>query len=101
MAVLRFRINYPWLDVIDLRVKAVAPRHQRPIFIGDAFARQGHARPAPAAVVLQTTANLVRFLVVESYFVILADRDDIEEVPRAAVVVAPVNSSVTAGDDMV
>src|SRR5579859_6599921 len=43
MSVLRFGINYPRLDVIDLRVEPVAARHQRPILIRNPVTRQRHA----------------------------------------------------------
>src|SRR5579872_3172007 len=101
MAVLRFGINNPWLGIVDSRVKPVAARHQRPVAIDNAVSRQRHARPAPTSVVLQAAADFVWFLIVQTHFVKLPNRNRVDEVPGSPVVVTPVNSSVATGNDMV
>src|SRR5689334_18031394 len=100
-AVLRFGVDNPGLDVVNSGVKAVATVNHLPVFVDDAVAREGHARAAPTAVVLQTAADLIGFLVVEGYFIKLADGDDVQEIPIFSGVVAPVNAAVGAGDHVI
>src|SRR4029077_542639 len=101
IAVLRFGVNNPGLDVIDLGVKAIAAMNQRPILVGDAIASKRCAGTTPTAVVLQTTANVIGLFVVQADFVKLADGDVIQKVPGLAVVVAPVNAAVAARDNVI
>src|SRR6202011_2253303 len=99
--ILRFGINDPRLDGIDLSVKTIAAVDERPVFVGHAVARERLAGSAPASVVLQSTADMIGLLDVQTDLVKLPDGDGVDEVPGAPVVVAPVNATVAAGDDVV
>ncbi len=101
VAILRFGVHNPRLHGIDRRVESIAAVNHVPVFVGDAVARQGLARPAPASVVLQSAANVIGLLVVQRNFVKLPDGDGVDEIPAAPVVVAPVNSAVAPGDDVI
>src|SRR5438477_3831215 len=79
MPILRLRVHSPRLHVIDLRVKTIPAMNQRPIFVDDSVARIGGAGPAPASVVLQPAANVVRLLVIQSDFIKLADGNVVQE----------------------
>src|SRR5438477_9397445 len=81
MPILRLRVHSPRLDVVDLRVKTVPAMNQRPIFVDDPIARIGRTRAAPASVILQPAANVIRLLVIQSDFIKLADSDIVQEVP--------------------
>ena len=58
-------------------------------------------RTAPTPVVLQSPANVVWPLIVQPDFIKLSNRQRIYEIPRLAVVIAPVNSPIAAGQNMV
>ncbi len=101
VAVLRLGVHNPRLDVVDLGVEPVSAVNHRPVFVGDSIARSGLARPAPASVVLQSATNVVRLFIVQADFIKLSYGDGVLEVPALPVVVAPVNSAVAAGNDVI
>src|SRR5207302_8497308 len=99
--VLRFRVDNPGLDVVNRGVETIAAVNHLPVLIDDAVAGESHARAAPAAVVLQSSADVIRRLVVERTFIELSDGDDVEEIPIFPRVVPPVNAAALAGDRVV
>src|SRR5439155_10518572 len=101
VAVLRFGVDNPRLDIVDGCVEAVAAVNHLPIIIHDAVARERLAWPAPTAVVLQTAADVVRLFVVERYFVELSDGNGVDEVPGLSSVVAPVNAAIGSGEHVI
>ena len=100
-AILRFRVDNPRFDVVNGRVKTVAAVNHLPVFIDDAVACEGHARAAPAPVVLQASADVIGLFVVEGYFIKLADGYDVQEIPIFSGVVAPMDAAVGTGDHVI
>src|ERR1700693_5949032 len=99
--VLPLGVQDPRFDRINLHVKSVGVVNHGPVFVGNAVARQRLARSTPASVVLQSAADVIGLLTVQTNLVKLPDGNGVDEIPGAAVVVAPVNSAITAGDDVV
>src|SRR5437763_14317067 len=101
MSVLRCRGHHPRLHGINRRVKTVPAMDDRPVFIGDAIPCEHLARPAPASVVLQTAADHVRLLIVDGNLVELANRNGVDEVPRSAVVITPMNPAIAPSNHVI
>ena len=77
-------------------VEAVAAADAEPVGVEDAVAAARRARAAPAAVVLQAAADVVRLPHVGADCVELADRQRVHVLPRVRLVVADVEPAVVA-----
>src|SRR5678815_4578836 len=62
---------------------------------------RGGAGPAPAAVVLQSAAHVVRALHVVGDFVKLRDGDGVDVVPGFGTIPGNVDAAIAAGDDVI
>src|SRR6185437_15680037 len=101
VAVLRFAVDDAWRIDVDRRVEAVTAADAEPIHVGDAAAPTLRARAAPRIVVLQPGVHVVRMLVVGGNDVGEPGRHRGDEVPRAALIPADVETAVVADHEVV
>src|SRR5262249_9470367 len=97
-AVLALVVDQVRVFRIDAADEAVAAADTHPVFIDRADAAHPPARPAPAAVVLQTAVDPVRLLVADRNVIKLAQRRLVEVVPVSGAVVGDVQPAIAADE---
>ena len=96
VAILRLRVEDRPVRLIVLGVEAVAAANPEPVGVEDAVAAARRARSAPAAVVLQAAADVVRLPHVGADRVELPDRHGVHVLPGVTAVVGDVETAVVA-----
>src|SRR3954466_10495265 len=100
-AILRLRVRDRPVGLIVLSVEAVAAADAIPIRIEDAVAAARRARTAPAAVVLQAAADVVRLAQVGADRIELSRRNSVHVFPCLTAVVAHVETAVVTEQQVI
>src|SRR5690606_3365257 len=101
VAVLGFRIDHQRVGGILGGVEAIATADTEPVVVEDPDVVPDGARAAPAAVVLQAAADVVRLLHVGADRIELPDSHQRDRFPRLSLVVRDVEPAVVAEEDVV